>query len=1095
AELIKYSQTQVSPYTGLPSIQIPFHTISHGGVSVPIGIAYSGGGIKVADIASWVGLGWNLQAGGLVSRTINWLPDDNDNLGYMYTSFDMAHFKANPDSSGFCCDPNEQSYQLLDHVAMSRDYEPDEFNYSIPGYSGTFYFDQALDDFVQLPYTNVKIEKVVQSPSNRKIIGFKITVPNGTVYHFGGTEPYMERIREVRSMSLTNSGVYSGTNSMYTTSIDPYYQSWMLRRIELPVSSTVIEFEYELEDNVKAIFKSNEEFLPGWNSQHEMKYSINYSQKIYTQPKLKTITFPTGSVEFKRGSVERGDLANSYPLESITLFDSAGNFIKKMQLETSQSDAIPDNEYPFFSQDPAFYKRLRLDGISIQNAANEKSKEYTFEYNPQKLPHRFSRAVDYFGYFNGRDNIDLIPRANYLPPIPLAYWGNADRSVEPDHTQAEVLTGITYPTGGYEEFIWENNTISYFKEGSVHQYRDHLLEHTEIFDSYSCMHVDGDPSNGYDHSMTIDVPVDSDGILDFDITVEGCPYTNGIQVLNDQNCSYTLYLTDLTDAPNAPQTLLAPKFKQFLTPGNSYRISATYNGNFQGCNNLQTGSPSPGDFRAIIKYTEDPTPGEYMYAGLRIKELKTFNDPSATEPQLWKKYDYTYHEESATPDLTSGGAYRLPINYIGNYSRLGLAAGDVGEYQIFSSAPLVPINGTMQGYLNVTESHYGQLDTNGSKRYTFSEFDFGQNEQVGNNAAYYYSPFPEVHKKVMLSNWRNGNLVETGYYDREGNLVKSEHFDYETANTFQKDPWDFAVEVFRMPDTEGQGNNGYAYLYGYTTEHHRLKSQTTTDYLDGGDVTVTQVHTYDNNPLLASSTSTTSSNGNVQESHITYAQDLASPTPAEQILIDQNRFEPVRTEQTVSDANDVLAQSATQTVYQIFGATRALPSAVQTLKGGESPTNLPKNRIHFYRYEANGKPMEVSRADGTRIIYIWGYNNTLPVAKIENASYETLTPGQQTAIGEAKFASAWEGDTCMGTTGCEEADLRDSLNALRAEFPDAMVTTYTYDPLVGATSMTDPKGRTVYYEYDNFNRLKQVRDEDGNIMGENRYNYHTSSNN
>jgi len=52
-----------------------------------------------------------------------------------------------------------------------------------------------------------------------------------------------------------------------------------------------------------------------------------------------------------------------------------------------------------------------------------------------------------------------------------------------------------------------------------------------------------------------------------------------------------------------------------------------------------------------------------------------------------------------------------------------------------------------------------------------------------------------------------------------------------------------------------------------------------------------------------------------------------------------------------------------------------------------------------------------------------------------------------------------------------------------------MVTTYTYDPLIGVTSVTDPRGYTMYYEYDEFQRLEFVKDEDGNIYSENQYNY------
>ena len=52
-----------------------------------------------------------------------------------------------------------------------------------------------------------------------------------------------------------------------------------------------------------------------------------------------------------------------------------------------------------------------------------------------------------------------------------------------------------------------------------------------------------------------------------------------------------------------------------------------------------------------------------------------------------------------------------------------------------------------------------------------------------------------------------------------------------------------------------------------------------------------------------------------------------------------------------------------------------------------------------------------------------------------------------------------------------------------------MVTTYTYDPLVGVTSITDPKGYTTYFNYDEHGRLKQVKDTNQFLLSENFYHY------
>jgi YD repeat-containing protein len=60
----------------------------------------------------------------------------------------------------------------------------------------------------------------------------------------------------------------------------------------------------------------------------------------------------------------------------------------------------------------------------------------------------------------------------------------------------------------------------------------------------------------------------------------------------------------------------------------------------------------------------------------------------------------------------------------------------------------------------------------------------------------------------------------------------------------------------------------------------------------------------------------------------------------------------------------------------------------------------------------------------------------------------------------------------------------------------AFVSTFTHEPLVGVTSMTEPSGRTTYYVYDNLSRLIESYYYEDNIVSTankrtlNQYYYH-----
>jgi len=125
--------------------------------------------------------------------------------------------------------------------------------------------------------------------------------------------------------------------------------------------------------------------------------------------------------------------------------------------------------------------------------------------------------------------------------------------------------------------------------------------------------------------------------------------------------------------------------------------------------------------------------------------------------------------------------------------------------------------------------------------------------------------------------------------------------------------------------------------------------------------------------------------------------------------------------------------------------------------------------ITYNNYTSNGLPQYLVKNNSEKVVYIWSYNKQYPVAEIKNASYADVVTqlGGETKLNEIAVKNE-----------LTEVDLA-LLNSLRTTLPQAQINTYTYTPLIGRTSATDPRGITTYYEYDGMNRLKEVYRKNG----------------
>ena len=142
--------------------------------------------------------------------------------------------------------------------------------------------------------------------------------------------------------------------------------------------------------------------------------------------------------------------------------------------------------------------------------------------------------------------------------------------------------------------------------------------------------------------------------------------------------------------------------------------------------------------------------------------------------------------------------------------------------------------------------------------------------------------------------------------------------------------------------------------------------------------------------------------------------------------------------------------------------------------------------------------MQYRKTSGTAVSFIWGYNKMYPIAKIEHLEYDSISTSMINSLVNATNLDNDRTVDVINPNGSRsyqgnEGALRDLLDQLRQAHTDAMITTYTHDPLVGITSVTDSRGYTFYYHYDGFNRLTEVRDQANNLVTDYDYEYITAT--
>ncbi|WP_273005903.1 hypothetical protein [Chryseobacterium sp.] len=439
--LAKFVESPVSYYRGSANVTIPLFNIESGDFPLNVSLQYDTKGILVGEIASAIGAGWSLNAGGLITRQVRQRPDEN-HQGYLTYNY----------NSTFQTDVNVRQAQrtigsTYSDSSQPLDEDPDLYIINFLGKSGKFIIDnstkkavvQGFEDWqVNIDYTNI-------NASDFAIDRITITDELGIKYFFGldatGSNPPAYDIVTSSSSKLLGSGEETKNDDHHRT-------AWHLKEVKTLKYSYLFNYEKETVDTY-----SKTDLNKNLSEPINMRISMGFNRT--EQQRLQNISFPDGTLDLKYDTTVRQDLKGGYALKSFTLKkiketeNQVQPYIKKIELLQNFREGDLDHsniEPTVLTTDNKGDKRLFLNQINeVEPYDNEVISSYKFEYNPRKLPNRHSNSIDYWGYYNGRPNFRNI------------FETVSDRNVYADAAEAGILTKITYPTGGTESFYYENN--------------------------------------------------------------------------------------------------------------------------------------------------------------------------------------------------------------------------------------------------------------------------------------------------------------------------------------------------------------------------------------------------------------------------------------------------------------------------------------------------------------------------------------------------------------------------------------------------------------------------------------------------------------
>jgi hypothetical protein len=1154
ASLGKYGDVPVSLNTGMINMQVPLFSIKSGSIEIPITLTYHNNGLKVDEIPSWVGLGWDLRAGGAINFEQRGNPDFSLDGDGMFTS---STYNSGALLNSYLTNQMtaQQKYDYLEKVISGDvDSEYDLYHYNFGNYSGSFYFDKN-QNIINVPKSNLKITSYNG--------GYKFVDEKGNQYLF---------ITEERT--TMNPSPLTGLETRKSFNDNA---SFLLTQI-ITIENRTINFEY-----IKyptgifpltyfkqgAVFTKyggllttdpcNAQYCPSGSNYNT--YNTEYTMENHL---LSSITFDEGSVQFEVSNVGREDIKKISPNQNLP-------YLRKVKLLNNQNVIV--NEFTLNSSYFGNNDRLKLDEV-VHTNGNLNNEKWVFDYYGQteSFPAFFSKRKDHWGYYNGANNSQGIPRANYASFI--SPWSNdangyvsANRASNFNYGLIGVLKTIKYPTGGHSLFEYEGNKVVYPSFNSISN--PFLLADVIDPNIYGTLIVntntDETPEPLYG-SFTLSDPKN--------VRIIGSKMINPLSFIRSD--------ISLFKAPNISNNLLIPYFScppfpnsgmcnieqtLSLEPGIYYysmnkNLDAEY---------FPPGTPISGFASIKIIVLEPPPstpiPVTMQVGGVRIKSIQT-NDGLGNISNK----SYSYLDPSS---VRTAPYYISRMNISKNITCINESTG-AGETRICEPCgyefkvhdeSVVPMVGNPVEY-SVTEFTGGN-GNNGKTEYSFT----GADNLSLNATQPYVTPF--------LATWRANLLLQKKIFKKENNaytLIQQENNSYDFTNPNPPESYTLGVKAdyWKYCENIGLGRRIISETQeNYQTENFYPKSNTSTYFTQAGNIINSVDNTYaSNSHTLQTQSAKANSKNQIIKDKIKYSFDYNTTTCNDAFSIGIKNLNNKHVLLPIENLNiksinglDYIIggtlltyNSSSTTALKVFQLKINSPVLLSTFT--ESYVNTTgifikdsryEEKAEFNSYDAFNNVLQEHYTSNIFKSYIWDYNNLYLTTECLNAERNNIAAtsfeadgtntgwsipsplrDNTTAITGSKSYSLFAGaitksqldiaktyivsywskvgaQNVNGTNGIAGRSINGwvyyehkvsnpssgiitvsgfaTIDELRL-YPDkAQMSTYTYRPLIGITSQCDANNKISFYEYDSFNRLTLIRDQDNNILKKICYNY------